>query len=171
MVSAPHPPGQLDVPLMWGHESPERKAGGRDPGVSAGVTGARGVRWWELWVSYLADVGVILLCVGSAWVLAALGGAGLNPAQIAIAAVAGVEIAAFVITAALWAWRGSPGMLLANLAFAKPVALSDALVLCAVWHLALPLLGLPLLLRRHGQNVAERLGGAPIRERASLGDA
>jgi hypothetical protein len=170
MVS-PDPPGHLDVPLVWGGET--RDQGSSSAGVPRpqGDSRSQGIRLWELWIAYLADTGIVLLCIGSTWVLAAVGGAGLNPLQIVLSAIVGVEIAAFVITATVWTWRGSPGMLLANLVFAKPVALSDALALCFIWHLVLPVLGLPLLVRRRGATWAERLAGAAINPRSPRGAA
>jgi hypothetical protein len=165
----PDSPGHLDVPLMWGREV-RGSSPSRPPQVQA-MEPVRRVHLWEVWIAYLADTGVVLLCVGTAWVLAALGGAGLNPLQIVLAAAVGVEVAMFMITATVWAWRGTPGMLLANLTFGKPLALVDALVVCAVWMLALPFVGVPLLLRRRGVTLAEHLAGADLRSRSPRGDA
>lgn len=172
MVASSDPPGHLDVPLAWGHEAQLRQAAVEAPPRSGrpDVATPR-VGLVALWIAYLADAGMILLCVGCVWVLAVLSGTTLTPVQIVLAAVVGVEVSSFLVTAAVWALRGSPGMALVDLAFAKPVALSDALTLCIVWHAVVPLLGLPLLVRRHGVTAAERLAGARISRRPPHGVA
>jgi hypothetical protein len=165
-VTPRQPVSDLDVPLAWG-----RDHAGSEPPAAAPAPPSASVRAWEVWVAYLADIGMILLWVGVAWILAAVAGAALTPVQIVLAAVVGVEAAAFAMTASLWAWRGSPGMLLANVVFSRPVALSSAVALCGSFYAVIPLLGLPLVVRRRGAMVAERLAGSPVSCREPRGGA
>ena len=114
----------------------------------------------------LADIGVLLLAVGLAWVLAALGGASLNPRQIAIGAVLGGLALAPVALACLWVWRGTPGMLLLNLGVSRPLPFARAFGVAALWFVCLPLLGLPLSVRWRGVTLLERLVGSRLRFRS-----
>ena len=164
------PPGQLDIPLIWEprREDPaaERPGPAHEPARPASRAGA-----WRLWLALLADAGVLVLVVASIWGLAAALGAGLGPAQLVLAGLAGLEAASVVAVGCLWGWRGSPGMLLAGVCFSRPIPFARASRVWVILIVSLLVLGLPLLLRRRGDSVAERLAGGTLSFRPSPGDA
>lgn len=161
----PHPaPPRLDAELAWGRD--------QAPGQSnMPQSESQGGTWALRLLAALADVGVLLLAVGLAWVLAAVGGASLNPRQIAVGAVLGGLALAPVALACLWVWRGTPGMLLLNLNASRPLPFGRAFGVAALWFVCLPLLGLPLSVRWRGVTLLERLAGSRLRSRLPRADA
>ncbi|HYB24153.1 MAG TPA: hypothetical protein VED41_10170 [Solirubrobacteraceae bacterium] len=155
------PPKQLEIPLRWDHDpgAPARATEG-EPGGGAGRPGRAPLA--RLWLGILADLGAILLAVGACWTLAALAGASLRAAQLVAGGVAGIEIGGVLLAACLWGWRGSPGMLLVGLTFARPISFARVVRLSLAWIGSLPVAGVPLLVRRSGLCVAERLGGSAV---------
>lgn len=150
---------RLDAELAWGRDHPLGPSSVPLPGGSQAGT------WAQRLVAALADVGVLLLAVGLAWVLAALGGASLNPRQIIVGASLGALALAPVALACLWVWRGTPGMLLLNLGISRPLPFARAVGVAALWFVSLPLLGLPLSVRWRGESLLERLAGSRLRFR------
>ncbi|MCU0292679.1 MAG: hypothetical protein MUF10_11935 [Thermoanaerobaculaceae bacterium] len=161
----PHPvPPRLDAELAWGRDHAPGQPSMPGPGP-------QGATWAHRLLAPLADIGVLLLAVGLAWVLAALSGASLNPQQIAVGAGLGVLALAPVALACLWVWRGTPGMLLLNLAASRPLPFARAVGVAALWFVCLPLLGLPLSVRWRGLTLLERLAGSRLRSRSPHEDA
>ncbi len=165
------PPGQLDIPLIWEarQEDPDARASGDPPRAPDRLTGAG--RIWRLWLAALADGGVVVLTVAGSWGVAAALGAGLAQAQLLLAGVVGLEIASVVALGCFWGWRASPGMLLAGVCFSQPIAFGRATRLWLVWLASLPVLAVPLLLRRRGESVAERVAGGALSFRSFPADA
>lgn len=162
----PHPvPPRLDAELAWGRDHAPGQPRVPQP------EGPEGGTWVQRLVAALADIGVLLLAVGLAWVLAAVGGASLNPRQIAIGAVLGGLALAPVALACLWVWRGTPGMLLLNLNASRPLPFARAFGVAALWFVCLPLLGVPLSVRWRGETLLERLAGSRLRFRSPHADA
>jgi hypothetical protein len=62
----------------------------------------------------------------------------------------------------LWGWRASPGMLLVGIRFSRPIPWLRVCRLWLWWLLSLPLAGIPLLFRRRGESVAERLADGAL---------
>lgn len=152
----------LDTELAWGRERAPEPVSVPLPGSPVGT-------WMQRLAAALADIGVLLLAVGLAWVLAALAGASLNPAQIGMGAAMGALALAPVALACLWVWRGTPGMLLLNLRVSRPLSFRLAVGVAALWFVCLPLLGLPLSLRWRGESWLERLAGSRFKLRSPHG--
>jgi len=154
------PLGRLDIPLQWDRKPPEgelrRPERPRPPALPARWSRAR------LWTAALADLGVVLLSVAAAYGLAAALGASLTPVQLLAGGTAGILVAVTLGVGSLWGWRATPGMALLRLRFDAPLALGQAHGAWGGWLLALAAAGLPLLLGRRGNTVAERLGGSEI---------
>jgi hypothetical protein len=126
----------------------------------------------RLVLAALADAGVVVLALAGCWGLAAAGvGAGLEPVQLLVTAVVGLEVASVVELGCFWGWRASLGMLLASVCFTRPIPSGRAIRLWLVWLASLLALGLPLVLRSRGEFVAERLAGGTLSFRSSPGDA
>ena len=157
-------PPRLDAELAWGRDHSPGSSSVPGPGSQAGT-------WAQRLVAALADIGVLLLAVGMAWVLAALSGASLNPRQIAVGAGLGALALAPVALACLWVWRGTPGMLLLNLGVSRPLPFARAVGVAALWFVSLPLLGLPLSVRWRGESLLDRLAGSRLRFRSPHGGA
>ena len=164
------PPKQLDIPLKWDHDvgAPAR-APEDDPG--GGAVRPEKAPLARLWLGILADLGTILLAVGACWMLAALAGASLRVAQLVAGGIAGIEIGGVLLAACLWGWRGSPGMLLVGLSFARPIPVARVLRLSLAWIGSLPLAGVPLVVRRGGVCVAERLARSAVSSHSPRGGA
>ncbi len=163
-MTAPRTPpsGQLDIPLVWETEPAAAGRGAPAPrpepqGELAPLAGT--VR---LWLAVLADAGVAVLALGVFWGVAGLIASGLAPAQFALASAAGMEGASVVALGCLWGWRATPGMLLLGVCFSRPVPFARACRLWLLWLASLLLLGVPLLLRRRGESVAEKLAGGTL---------
>jgi hypothetical protein len=171
MAPHPPPPKQLDIPLKWerGPEPSAAPAAG-EPTAKESLT-RRTPGLLRFWAGILADVGIVLLGVGACWAIAALAGVRLWAPQLLLAAVAGVEIAGVLAVGCLWGWRASPGMLLLDLAFLRPIRFGLALRMWLAWLASFPLVGLPLLLRRRGANLAERIAGSRLSFRSTPGSA
>ncbi|HUK13729.1 MAG TPA: hypothetical protein VLW17_10560 [Thermoanaerobaculaceae bacterium] len=165
------PPRQLDIPLVWERGEPPAAPSGPAPRRDDPAAAGARVGLVRLWVASLADLGLLLLAVGSAWTIAAVGGIAWSQAQLALAALAGLEAVSVLDVACVWIWRGSPGMLLLRTCFAEPMPLRRAFRLWAVWLVSLVAVGVPLLVRRRGSCVAERLAGAPLSFRPLPGSA
>jgi hypothetical protein len=165
------PPGQLDIPLVW-EERPDRdedRRGESQPRPSQPLTPFGGT--WRLWLAFLADAALIVLAVTALWGVAVARVGALAPGQIGLASSVGLEVATVVSLGCFWGWRASPGMLLAGLCFARPIAFGRTVRLWLCWLVSLPVLGVPLLLRRRGESVAERLAGGSLSYRSSPADA
>jgi hypothetical protein len=161
MPSRTPPPGQLDIPLVWEHGQEGPGAEREDP-----VTAPRRLTplggTWRLWLSALADAGMLVLAVAGSWGLAAALGAELNADQLVVAGLAGLEAASVVAVGCLWGWRASPGMLLARICFSRPIPWGRVCRLWLYWLLSLVVAGVPLLLRHRGESVAERLADGSL---------
>jgi hypothetical protein len=156
------PPGQLNVPLVWEHgrEQPEPMAAGDSRPEPSAMTKLAGA--WRLWLSALADAGMVVLAAACSWVMAAAQGVDLEPVQLVLTGLVGLEVASVVALGCLWGWRASPGMLLARVCFSRPIPWGRTCKLWAWWLLSLLLLGFPLLIRLRGESVAERLAGGNL---------
>ena len=169
-MTAPRTPptGQLDIPLVWetGPAAANRGATAprpEPPGQLAPLAGTM-----RLWLAVLADAGVAVLALGTFWGVAGVIVFGLAPAQFALASAAGLEGASVVALGCLWGWRATPGMLLLGLCFSRPIPFAQAGRLWLFWLVSLLLLGVPLLFRRRGESVAEKLAGGTLSLRSSL---
>ncbi len=171
MPGRPSPPGQLDIPLIWEPRPADPEGGARERSSRppAGASGRAG--GGRLWLAVLADAGVVVLAVAGGWALAAGLAGGLAPLQLVLAALLGLEVASVVALGCFWGWHGSPGMLLAGLCFSRPIPIGRAFALWLAWLGSLLGLGLPLVLRRRGECLAERLAGGTLSYRSSPGDA
>ena len=168
-MTAPRTPpsGQLDIPLVWDTEPVAAGRGAPAPqpepqGELAPLAGA--VR---LWLAVLADAGVVVLTLGVFWGVAGLIASGLAPAQFALATAAGMEGASVIALGCLWGWRATPGMLLLGVCFSRPVPFARACRLWLLWLASLPLLGLPLLLRRRGRASRRSSAGGTLSFRST----
>lgn len=170
MSETRRPLGQLDVPLVWEvGPAPKPQSAPDDPfAVPEERPPVGGVR---LLAAALADVGVGLAALVVAWGLAAGRGSDLTSGQILVAAGVGVEILLVVVVSALAGWRGTPGMLLVDAAFAEAVPVARATRVALLWCLSLVLVGLPLLVGRRGRRPLERLAGSPAMPRPRLAAA
>jgi hypothetical protein len=155
------PPEQLDIPLVW--EERERQQGRvpDDPKPGGHVLPPLAGAWW-LWVGVLADTGVVVLAVAAGIGVAAALGAEIGPGQLVLAGLAGLEVATVVALGSLWGWRATPGMLLVRLCFSQPLPWGRVFRLWLCWVLSMLVAGVPLLLRRRGESVAERLAGGSL---------
>jgi hypothetical protein len=167
-MTAPRTPrsGQLDIPLVW---ETEPAASGR--GVPALRPQPQGelapfAGTVRLWLAALADAGVVVLALGVFWGVAGLIASGLAPAQFALASAAGLESASVIALGCVWGWRATPGMVLVGVCFSRPIPFAQACRLWLLWLASLLLLGLPLLLRRRGESVAEMLAGGALNSRS-----
>jgi hypothetical protein len=131
----------------------------------------RAGRLWQIVLAALADIGVLLFAVATAWLVAVFGGASLGPPQIVLGAVLGAFALAPVALACVWAWRGTPGMLLLGFCGSRAIPFSRSVWVCAVWFVSLPLFALPMALRWKGRNVFERLAGVELSSRSPHGSA
>lgn len=152
------PPG-FDAELAWGRSHPSEPPPVPLPGRRTGHLG-------QILVAALADLGVLLLAVAAAWLVAAAAGASLNPYQIAVAAVVGALALGPVAIACLWVWRGTAGMLLLGVEAERALPFSRALGVAVVWFASLPVLALPLGVRWGGRSLLERVMGAALRSRS-----
>ena len=165
------PPGQLDIPLVW---ETEPGAGTQDappapaspPTATGPLPGAA-----RLWAAALVDAGLTAAAAVAFMALGAVLVGGIAPAQLALGAAAGVEAVTVVALACLWAWRATPGMLLLGVCFSQPIPFGRVCTMWLVWLLALPLGGIPLAVRRHGESVAERLAGGVLSSRSPAAGA
>lgn len=153
-------PEQLDVPLVWELE-PSPALPPRDDDPFPQPPRAMPAGAGRLLMAVLADAGVLVAFVGCGWATAVACGTELNPLQLVLAGGLGLEVATVVATACLMGWRATPGMLLAGVEVADPLALARATGVWAVWVASLPLLGLPLIVGRRGKRLLERLAAAP----------
>lgn len=154
----------FDAELAWGRE--QRPVAKADRPVVR-----RAGRLWQVVLAALADLGVLLFAVAAAWLVASFGGASLGPLQIVLGAVLGAFALAPVALACVWAWRGTPGMLLLGFCGSRAIPFSRAVWVCAVWFVCLPLLALPMAVRWQGRSVFERLAGVELRSRSPHGSA
>ncbi len=155
-------PEQLDIPLVWdraeeaGQSSaaPHETAPRRPPSTPA----------WRVRIvlASIADAGITLVsCVASAAV-AVVAGAVLSPGQLLLASLVGIQAISFLAVSVLWAWRGTPGMLLMDVGFNSPLKIAAAARVWLVWVALLPLAGIPWIFRRHG---LDRLAGCQVNYR------
>jgi len=117
---------------------------------------------WRLWLSALADAGILVVTLAGSWGVAAALGAELNAGQLIVAGLAGLEAASVVAAGSLWGWRATPGMLLVRVCFSRPIPWGRVCLLWLCWLLALVVAGVPLLLRFRGESVAERLADGSL---------
>jgi len=166
-----NPPGQLDIPLVW-ESGPggERRAA---PGGDAPAPRAPSVfvAMLRLWLGSIADAVVVVAGVGAFLAVALVLGMEMSPGQIALSAAAGVVAVAVVALGCVWGWRATPGMVLLGVCFTNAVPFGRACRLWAVWTACLLLAGLPLVVRRGGESVAERLAGGAVSFRSRPEDA
>jgi hypothetical protein len=154
--------GQLDMPLVWELEPMPEEPLARDdpftpteaPPPPAGVG--------RLVLAALADLGVVLLSVAAVWSIATDLGATLDPIRLAVVGAVGLEAASILAAGCLWAWRGTPGLLLLGVAFGSPLTARRAIRLWWWWMWTLPVAGLPMLLGARGRRGMERLAEQPI---------
>lgn len=163
-MTAPRTPptGQLDIPLVWETEPAAADRGAPAPGPEpkgdlAPLAGAM-----RLWLAALVDAGVAVVALGTFWAVAGVIVSGLAPAQFALASAAGLEGASVVALGCLWGWRATPGMLLLGVCFSHPIPFARACRLWFFWLASLLALGVPLLVRRRGESVAETLAGGTL---------
>jgi len=164
------PPGQLDIPLVWATD-PAGEGREPAPAEAPSVPPARGASAFRLWAGALADAVLVAVTAAAAVGLAAALADGISPAACALAAVAGLEIVTVVALGCLWGWRGTPGMLVAGVCFARSIPVGRACKVWGVWLLSLPVAGLPLVIRFRGESAAERLAGGSLRFRSLPADA
>ena len=88
-----------------------------------------------------------------------------------IVALVALETASVAAVGMLWVWRGSPGLLLLEIGFAKPLSARNALRVWLFWLCGLPLVALPLLVGGSGRRPLERLGGTVVSFRSPRGGA
>jgi hypothetical protein len=159
------PPGQLDIPLVWGHERGAPLPNREGPSLpSSGLTSSGSL--WRLWLGALADAGIVMLFAAGGWGVAAALGAELNRTQLVLAGLAGLETASVIATGCLWGWRATPGMLLLRICFSRPIPWGRVWRLWLCWLPSLLLAGVPLLFRRRGESVAERLADGALNLRS-----
>lgn len=160
------------MPLVWDLEPmPDARETGREapPGSEQGPEPAG---MFRLILSALADLGGLMLLFAVAWAVASV--AGIDPRngrQLTLVALVAIEAASVAAIGLLWAWRGSPGMLLLEVGFVKPLPASRALRVWLGWLAGLPFAALPLLAGRAGRRPLERLGEAMISVRSLRGSA
>lgn len=141
-------PEQLDIPLVWDTtDAPEPPHTPRQAVLQQGDDSSSTWRVRVLLAS-VADAGLTLVLCAVTGAVAVLAGADLTPGQLAAVVLGGVEIVSIVAVASLWAWRGTPGMLLMGLNFASPLDFARAAKVWALWLIFFPLAGAPLLLSR-----------------------
>ncbi|MFH1176841.1 MAG: hypothetical protein V1750_05485 [Acidobacteriota bacterium] len=145
---------RLDTPLIWEHPGPVYEPA---PPVRRRPRVRR-----RLWLGYLADLGIMLLGVAAAWLIAVSWGVSLRSGQLVVAAVAGVGVAGFVEVGCLWGWRATGGMRLLEVRFARQLSLRRAAGLWLAWLVSAALLGTPLLLGGGRGCLAERLAGVEL---------
>jgi len=155
--------GQLDIPLVWETdpkpETPAVATGKADPPRPAEPVPAP---FGRLVLAAFADLGVTLLALASAWTVAVAAGVTATTGQLIAIAVVGLEVAAVATCSALWGWRGTPGMLLLDVAFERRLASGAVPRVWLAWLVTLPLGGLPLLVGRWGGRGLERLAGTAV---------
>jgi len=159
--------GQLDIPLVW--ETEARAGADRRPPAAVPPASlpprAAPATAGRLILAALADLGCALLAFAAAWATAVAAGASGHPGQLAAIAASSLLVAAAAGCGALWGWRGTPGMLLLDIAFVRPLPARIVPRVWVGWLVALPLGGLPLAIGRAGGRGLERLGGAPVSQR------
>ena len=153
--------GQLDIPLVWEHGQEDPRADREDPAPAPRRLSPFGGTW-RLWLSVLADAGILVLLVAGAWGAAWAMGAELNGAQPVVAGLAGLEAASVLAVGCLWGWRATPGMLLVRVCFSRPIPWGRVCRLWLYWLVSFLAAGVPLLLRRRGESVAERLADGTL---------
>jgi hypothetical protein len=153
---------QLDVPLVWERGSAVETS---VPGRAIPSAGARRPGVLRLALVAGVDLGHLLSCIGVAWGVGELCGARLDPLQLTLSAVVGLEVAGVIAWGCLWAWRGTPGMLLSGLCFDDPLPFGRAGSVWLWWSVATCMLGLPLAVRFGGTAVVERLAGSALSSR------
>lgn len=159
----PRPPEQLDIPLVWELDRPPLETAEGDPFPVSPER--RGIGFGRLVGAAVADLGACLLAVALATAAAALGGASLQPGQLAVSAFAGLVAASWIAVGFLWGWGQTPGLNLLGAGAGRKVSLGRSLGFWLAWLLVLPLAGLPLLVGRRGARGAERLLGVSLSSR------
>jgi hypothetical protein len=166
------PPGQLEMPLVWeleptpdGEETTDTAPRGHEHRPEPAGT-------LRLILAGLADLGGLMVLFAVAWVVAAIAGADpRSGGQLALVALLAIEAGSVAAIGLLWAWRASPGLLLLDVGFVKPLPASRVLRVWLCWMIGLPVAALPLLVGRAGHRPLERLGEAAISFRSPRGDA
>lgn len=158
------PHDRLDVPLVWDlGAQPDSSLQDQAQASDRRVQGHPRLR---LIAAAPLDIAFVLTCLGLVWVTALWFGAGGNEAQATAVVPVGLELAAVIGLGCLWAWRGTPGMLVCSVVFAEPLSFRRAVGWLVVWSAAIWLLGLPLVVGPRGGSLAERLAGSDLRPRS-----
>jgi len=155
------PPGQLDIPLVWEHGQERSPVDRENPARAPKRPTSFGAAW-RLWLSALADLGILMVFAAVGWGVAAAAGSGLAGPQLLLAGLAGLEAASAVAVGCLWGWRATPGMLVIGICFTRPIPWGRVFWLWTCWLLSLLVAGVPLLARRRGESVAESLADGAL---------
>lgn len=155
-MSTPRLP--LDVELAWGpQEMPAAPAAQRRP-----------VGAVKLWLAFLADAGLVVVCFVAvaalvSWWYSPLGGASVW----LVGAYSLAVLASAVELGCLWSLHGSVGMQLAGLRFSQPLTLAQAFRVWLLLVASLPLAAVPALVGAPGARLVEKIGGSAV----TVGDA
>lgn len=155
-------PEQLDIPLVWDRAE---EAGQLSPtaGAPASPRPAPTPAWRaRIVLASIADAGITLVSCAASAAVAVGAGVVLSPGQLLLASLVGIQVTSFVAVSVLWAWRGTPGMLLMDVSFNSPLGVAAAARVWLVWVALLPLAGIPWIFRRHG---LDRLAGCQVNYR------
>lgn len=155
------PPEQLNIPLVWEQNADESPSPREGPPLNE-MQYSPVFRIWQLWLAALADLGFLLACLFVALLAVIMAGGWSGTAVFVFAWGLALDLAFVIALAGVWAWRGTPGMLLMGLAFTQPLPLSRAAKVLFFWGGSLLLVGIPLVIKRRGQTLAERLAEVPI---------
>lgn len=155
-MSTPRLP--FDVELSWGpQEMPAAPAAQRRP---AGAV--------KLWLAFLADAGLVVVCCVSVSALVCWWYSPLRGASWWLVGVFALAVLASAVElACLWCLHGSVGMQLAGLRFSQPLTLAQALRVWLLVVASLPLAAVPALVGAPGARLVERIGGSAV----TVGDA
>lgn len=155
-------PEQLDIPLVW--DRAEEAGPSSVTSADAGPPRPASSPAWRgrIVLANIADAGTILVACAASAAVAVVAGAVLSPGQLLLASLVGIQVISFLAVSVLWAWRGTPGMLLMDVSFNSPLGIAAAARVWLAWVVLLPLAGIPWIFRRHG---LDRLAGCQVNYR------